>query len=130
MTACGKKRCPVVLVVEDDAFLRFASASELTSEGFEALEAGSADEALAMLDSNPDIHAVFTDITMPGSMNGIALANHVSRLQPQLYILITSGEMPPSAQPMPQFSDFVPKPYALTQIAALIRARIPAHLLS
>jgi CheY-like chemotaxis protein len=119
------KRSPVVLVVEDDDLLRLASACELTAEGFETVVARSADEALDVLHRQRDVDAVFTDVQMPGSMNGLALAKQVRQMQPQLYVLITSGDTAPSER-LPDNADFVPKPYVLPKVAELLRRRIVA----
>ena len=68
-------RRPVVLVVEDDEFLLRMNAAEMIGDaGFNVVEAGNADEAIAILEARPDIHVVFTDIQMPGSMDGLKLA--------------------------------------------------------
>jgi CheY-like chemotaxis protein len=64
----------VVLVVEDDAIVRMDTVSIIGEAGFEAIEAGNADEAIVLLEARADIKVVFTDIEMPGSMNGLKLA--------------------------------------------------------
>jgi two-component system, response regulator PdtaR len=115
---------PLVLVVEDDDFLRFASSFELKERGFKTLVARSADEAVAILDEFEAIDAVFTDISMPGSMNGVALAHHVRKKQPQAYVLVTSGDEPSMHQPLPENSHFIPKPYTLPDVAAMIRDNV------
>lgn len=65
---------PKVLVVEDEALLLFSISDELQDAGFEDLEAVDAQQALALLEQNPDVQAIFTDINMPGSMDGLALS--------------------------------------------------------
>jgi two-component system, response regulator PdtaR len=124
MMAHEENRCPLVLVVEDDDLLRFASSYELAENGFHTLVARSADEAVALLNEFEAIDALFTDISMPGSMNGVALAHHVLKKLPQTYVVITSGEQPPANQALPENSRFVPKPYALPAIAAMIREHV------
>jgi DNA-binding NtrC family response regulator len=64
----------IVLVVEDDAIQRWFAVSMVEAAGFEAIEAGNADEAVRILESRKDIRIVFTDINMPGSMDGMKLA--------------------------------------------------------
>ena len=124
MIASAENNAPLVLVVEDDDLLRLTSSLELVASGFRIIEARSADEALLILESTGTIDAIFTDISMPGSMNGLGLAHHVRRKKPWVYVLITSGDpMLPEAA-IPDQSDFVPKPYALTSIAELLRRRI------
>ena len=116
-----ENRRPLVLVVEDDDLLRFVSSYELTECGFKTLVARSAEEAVAILDEFQAIDALFTDISMPGSMNGVALAHHVRAKQPQAYVLVTSGDAPPCHPGLPENSHFIPKPYTLPDVAALIR---------
>jgi two-component system, response regulator PdtaR len=69
--------CPVVLVVEDEVFIRFDVADMLREDGFEVIEASNAQEALEALQSGCQIDLVFSDIQMPGAMNGMGLAGHV-----------------------------------------------------
>jgi CheY-like chemotaxis protein len=115
---------PLVLVVEDDDLLRLTSSLELAASGFRTVEARTADEAVAILDADNGIDAIFTDICMPGSMNGLALARLVRRKKPHAYVLITSGDRVPDQESMPDHSDFVPKPYALSHIAEMIHAQL------
>jgi CheY-like chemotaxis protein len=68
---------PVVLIVEDEFLLRKNAAGIIEDDGFEVVEAGNADEAIAILETRPDIRVVFTDIQMPGSMDGLKLAHYV-----------------------------------------------------
>ena len=124
MKPVAEHRTPLVLVVEDDDLLRLTSSLELAANGFRTVEARSADEAVAILEEYSNIDAIFTDVSMPGSMNGLALAHHVRQKKPETYVLITSGDLLPAEQPIPAHSDFVPKPYALTRIAAMIRHHI------
>lgn len=121
MIAREENDCPLVLIVEDDDFLRFASSHELAESGFRTLVARTADEAVAILNEFEAIDALFTDISMPGSMNGVALAHHVREKQPGACVLITSGDEPPPDPAMPENSHFIPKPYTLPDVAAMIR---------
>ena len=127
MIATEENDTPLVLVVEDDDLLRLTSSLELAESGFRTVEARTADEALAILDQCSKVDALFTDISMPGSMNGLALAHHVRRKQPEAYVLITSGDDLPEEAPIPDHSDFVPKPYAMPEIAEMIRAQVCAR---
>jgi two-component system, response regulator PdtaR len=124
MIANKEHRCPLVLVVEDDNLLRLVSSYELTECGFKTLVVRSADEAMAILNEFEAIDALFTDIAMPGSMNGVALAHLVRAKQPQAYLLITSGDAPPSDAGLPENSHFIPKPYTLPDVAAMIRDNV------
>lgn len=82
---------PVVLVVEDDFLLRMDAVDMVRAAGFEAVEAGNADEAISILEARPNIHVVFTDIQMPGSMDGLKLAKFVRDRWPPIKIVATSG---------------------------------------
>jgi CheY-like chemotaxis protein len=82
---------PVVLVVEDDHLLRLDAADMIEAAGFEVVGAANADEAIAILESRNDIMVVFTDIQMPGSMDGLKLARAVRGRWPPIKIVTTSG---------------------------------------
>jgi DNA-binding NtrC family response regulator len=124
MIVRNENRSPLVLVVEDDDLLRFASSYELAESGFKTLVARTADEAVAILNEFEAIDALFTDISMPGNMNGVDLAHHVREKQPQAYVLITSGDDPPADPGLPENSHFIPKPYTLPDVAAMIREHV------
>jgi len=82
---------PVVLVVEDEVLLRMDAAEVIQSAGFDVLEARSADEAISILEQRNDIRLIFTDINMPGSMDGVKLAHFVKNRWPPIKIIATSG---------------------------------------
>jgi len=84
---------PVVLIVEDEPLLRILAAEVVEDAGFIALEASDADEAVALLESRPDISLLFTDISMPGSMDGLKLAHAVRNRWPPIKILVVSGQI-------------------------------------
>ncbi|MBZ9676359.1 response regulator [Mesorhizobium sp. ES1-1] len=109
-----------VLVVEDEAFLLFAIADELREMGFEVLEASNADQAIAVLERRQDIAILFTDIDMPGSMDGLRLSVAVRDRWPPVKIIITSGKRQPAREAMPSGGVFLPKPYAPEAVAATI----------
>lgn len=87
-----------VLVVEDDGLIRMSVVDELESAGFKVIEAGNADEAITAIEGNPDIDAVFTDIDMPGSMDGLMLAKLLHQSRPDIAILLTSGYLKDSEE--------------------------------
>ena len=115
---------PTVLVVEDDALIRLSVVDALMDVGVEVYEAASAAEALLLLRREKDFALIFTDIDMPGAMNGIGLAQTVSEQWPSMRILITSGMNQPSEDVLPSGATFIPKPYMLDHIAQNIRARL------
>ncbi|UVK46496.1 response regulator [Mesorhizobium sp. AR07] len=109
-----------VLVVEDEAFLLFAIADELREAGYQVLEASNADQAIGLLESRQDISILFTDIDMPGSMDGLRLSAAVRDRWPPVKIIITSGKRQPAQDAMPSGGVFLPKPYAPAAVAATI----------
>jgi len=84
---------PVVLIVEDESLLRISAAEMIADAGYDVVEAGSADEAIAILEARADIHIVFTDIQMPGSMDGLKLARFVRDRWPPIKLVATSGHV-------------------------------------
>lgn len=108
--AAGNKMKPILLVVEDEMLVRMDFADLAQAAGFETVEASSADEAIGVLHSRDDIRVVFTDIRMPGTMDGIALAHYVRDRWPPTIIVICSGNEPPSAEALPREARFVSKP--------------------
>ena len=106
----------IVLVVEDEALVRMNSADMIRELGFEVIEATDADHAVSLLESNPDIRIVFTDIQMPGSMDGLRLAAVVRDRWPPIALLITSGQLNPPSTDLPEGAQFIPKPYFPAQL--------------
>ena len=112
---------PVVLIVEDDVLLRMDAVEMIGYAGFDVVEAGNADEAIAILEARPDIHVVFTDIQMPGSMDGLKLARFVRGRWPPIKIVATSGFVSVGEDDLPEGSRFLTKPYRPAQIVATLR---------
>ncbi|WP_456685334.1 response regulator [Bradyrhizobium sp. P5_C11_2] len=111
----------VVLVVEDEALVRRMAVDILEDEGFTVIEAATADEAWAVLEARDDIAILFTDVEMPGSMNGLDLANRVAGRWPRICLVLTSGRVRLSNQAMPDRGRFVPKPYYPNQLLRAFR---------
>lgn len=111
----------VIMVVEDEALVRMAIADHLAAEGYEVLEAGNADQAIAMLVKIPEIRMVFTDIDMPGSMDGLKLAAAVRNRWPPIKIIVTSGHHGVAVEDLPVEARFMPKPYSPDAVAAAFR---------
>jgi CheY-like chemotaxis protein len=112
---------PIVLIVEDELLLRLDSAETIEEAGFEVVQAGNADEAIAILKARPDIHVVFTDIQMPGSMHGLKLARFVRDRWPPIKIVATSGRVAVGNGDLPDGGVFLPKPYRAAEIIATLR---------
>ena len=125
MNSAGARR-PIILIVEDDFFLRVHAAEMIQDAGFDIVEAGNADEAIAILEARPDIHVVFTDIRMPGSMDGLKLARFVRGRWPPIKIVATSGNSVVRDGDLPEGGVFLPKPYTFDTIAATLREMVGA----
>lgn len=111
----------VILVVEDEPLVRMFLADALDEAGFKVFEAVSADEAITLLQARPDIQAVVTDIEMPGSMNGIGLAQAVRERWPGIGLAVTSGRVRPGPDDLPEDVVFLAKPYLLDTVITVIR---------
>jgi CheY-like chemotaxis protein len=112
---------PVILIVEDEFLLRLDSAETIESAGFEVIQAANADEAIAILKARSDIHVVFPDIQMPGSMDGLKLARFVRDRRPPIKIMATSGRVIVGDDDLPDGSVFLPKPYRGAEVVATLR---------
>ena len=110
-------RRQVVLAVEDEPLILMLAIEMIRDAGFEPLWASNADEAIRILESRDDIRIVFTDINMPGSMDGIKLAQAVRGRWPPISIIVTSGFSGGDLKLLPEGSQFIPKPYDADQIS-------------
>jgi CheY-like chemotaxis protein len=115
---------PVVLIVEDELLLRTNAVEMIEAAGFEAVEAANADEAIEILESRRDITVVFTDIQMPGSMDGLKLARAVRGRWPPIKIVATSGRVNVAETDLPDGGRFLLKPYSPHQITRVLRELI------
>ena len=110
---------PKVLVVEDEPILRFLISDVLANDhGLTVVEAESGDVALHALEENADIACVFTDVRMPGMLDGIALTRRLKQERPSIKVLVTSGHLRSAAEI--DHVPFVAKPYNLEQVAKMI----------
>ncbi|HEY0626983.1 MAG TPA: response regulator [Allosphingosinicella sp.] len=119
-----------VLIVEDEAFTRMAAVDTVTDLGFESFEAGDAAEALDVLEEHPQVNILFTDINMPGTMDGLALAQLVHEVRPEVELIITSGAQTLAEEDIPDHGAFLPKPYAPDQLAALLQDGVRSRSIS
>lgn len=111
---------PVVLVVEDEPLILMNAVDLVTDAGFAAIEATNADEAVRALEGRGDVRVVFTDIDMPGSMDGLKLARAVRRRWPQVQFIVVSGHINAAQDDLPIGSFFFVKPYRPSQIASAL----------
>ena len=107
---------PLILIVEDDPLIRWSGAETLEDAGFAVLEAANADDALTLLETHSLVTVLFTDIDMPGKLDGLDLARIAAHRWPYIHIIVASGRNEPRAPQMPDNGRFISKPYMPDQI--------------
>src|SRR6202011_627139 len=113
-----------ILVVEDEMLLRMRAVDMVEDAGFTAVEAVNADDALAVLESRSDIELLFTDIQMPGSMDGLKLAFAVHERWPAIKIILVSGQLKLTDADKPADSRFFGKPLDAKEMIAAMQDMI------
>jgi CheY-like chemotaxis protein len=114
----------VVLVVEDEMLLRMRAVDMVEDAGYTSVEAVDAEEAVAILEARSDIALLFTDIQMPGSMDGLGLARAVHERWPPIKIILVSGQLKPANTEIPADSRFFGKPLEAKIMIALMQSMI------
>jgi CheY-like chemotaxis protein len=109
-----------VLIVEDEPLIRMGAISPIQDAGFIVYEAANADEAISLLERHREIRLIFTDIHMPGSMDGLKLAHYVRGRWPPVKIIVTSGQIKARGEDLPTGAVFIGKPYRSEDIALKI----------
>ena len=117
-----------VLVVEDEPITRMDVVEQLEEGGFRVFEAPNADKAIKILEENPAISVLFTDVDMPGSMDGLKLAAAVRDRWPPIKIVVASGLRKINMDALPDNSRFFSKPYNVNEIAATMRHMVQRPL--
>jgi len=112
---------PLVLVVEDEPFVRALAVEVLEEEGFEVIEAPSADYAMSVLRSRDDVAVLFTDVEMPGQLNGLDLARAAKTMFPQILVIVVSGKLSPGFSGAAPEARYMPKPYRMAEVIQIIR---------
>jgi CheY-like chemotaxis protein len=107
-----------ILVVEDEPLIRFSAVNLVTSAGFLAVEAANADEAIVILQKRSDIRLVFTDVQMPGTMDGIKLCHYVRDRWPPVKLLVVSGQANIAELQLPRGARFLFKPYSNSSVVS------------
>jgi len=120
--AQGTVKRPVVLVVEDEPLIRLMAMDLIEDGGFDVVSVADAGEAVVILEKRLDIRIVFTDIDMPGGMDGIRLAALVRERWPPIEIVVTSSHMHITQAQMPARGVFMSKPYDGAELVALLRS--------
>lgn len=124
MSTSASKSRPIVLVVEDDPLLRMLAVEVVEEAGYTPIEARDADEAVVLPESRADIVLLFTDIDMPGSMDGLKLAHAVRNRWPPIKILVVSGKQQLQTCDLPSNSCFFGKPYRTAALVEELRSII------
>jgi two-component system, response regulator PdtaR len=101
----------LILIVEDDALVRLSGVGIFVDAGFRMIEAVNGDEALAFLEAISDVRVLFTDVDMPGTIDGLALARQVHHRWPHVGIIVASGKSAPQTHELPTGARFHRKPY-------------------
>jgi CheY-like chemotaxis protein len=112
----------LVLVVEDEPLIRLNAVSLLEKAGFDTVEAASAEKAIALLEARSDIRIVFTDINLPGGMDGLRLAHAIRRRWPPIELVLTSGHVQVRGEDMPERGHFLSKPYGGPELVETVRS--------
>ncbi|WP_218775988.1 response regulator [Sphingomonas sp. TZW2008] len=114
--------CPTVLIVEDEPLVRMHGCDLLESAGFDVIEAQTADEALDLLERHGHVRLLFSDVDMPGSMDGLELARRVHLRWPKIGLLMTSGHHRLTPEMIPDHGRFIAKPWRENNVLAEMRA--------
>ncbi len=113
-----------LLIVEDEMLIRMIAVDALEEHGFAILEAGDAREALGILERSPEIALIFTDINMPGDIDGLDLAEEVARRWPDIEIIVTSGGVRLGSAQIPDSGKFLAKPYSMAHLIDLVQKQL------
>jgi CheY-like chemotaxis protein len=115
----------IILVVDDELLIRMEAVAAFEDEGFEVLEAEHAVGALSHLHTRAhDVVALFTDIQMPGELDGVALVHEARRCWPWIHLLVASGHVSPAADTLPSRARFLSKPYRSAEAIRHVREMI------
>ena len=115
---------PTILVVEDEPLVRFTAADYIADAGWRPIEADNAAEAMAILDNHPQTRVLFTDINLPGAINGLQLAAFVHQEYPNIELIVTSGRHRLSDDELPDDGTFLPKPYLERDLVRVLSQKL------
>lgn len=111
-----------ILIVEDDELLREVVVEALAETRYTVLSASNGPQALDMIDAHEEIDVIFSDVSMPLGVSGIDLAHALRARKPHLRFILASGYAKSQLPPMPEGVQFLPKPYRVLQLLALLDA--------
>jgi two-component system chemotaxis response regulator CheY len=115
-----------ILLVEDDQTIRELAAMMLDGDGYRVLSAGTANEALALLERHHDVDLIFSDVQMPGC-DGMTMVRELRRSLVTIPALLTSGMKNPDTATLPAHTGFLSKPYSHAGLLAALQRLQPAH---
>ncbi|WP_280519141.1 response regulator [Shinella curvata] len=116
-----KLRPPIALVVDDEPLILMDTSDMISDEGYAVLEASSADEALAFLERHSSLQLLFTDVQMPGRLNGLDLARQVEERWPHIQVIVASGACRPGPDDLPSNVSFIAKPISAGLVREVLR---------
>ncbi len=122
-----KRPPPEVLIVEDEPITRMVAADAISDTGLQIREAGDAKEALQVLDNHSDVGILFTDIDMPGPIDGLGLAEQVHEDRPDVELIVTSGATTVEDSDLPDNGTFLPKPYRTTRLVEVVKQKLASR---
>ena len=126
MTTQPEAPAPYALVVDDDGLIRMDVVDILTEAGFRTFEAETGDKAITLLEREQEcIVLLFSDVQMPGSRNGFALARETAERWPHISIVIASGNLKPGPGDMPDGGRFIGKPFSAETVHAHVKEILP-----
>jgi DNA-binding NtrC family response regulator len=114
-------RLPAILVVEDETILRIHALDIVKEAGFVPIEAANADDAIEILEKRSDVALMITDVHMPGSMDGITLANAVQKRWPPVKVVVVSGHEAVDENDLPEGAKFFGKPFETAELISHLR---------
>lgn len=112
-------KSPIVLVAEDEAMVRQLSVDELEYAGYRVIEAADAGQALAILEAGVRVDVLFTDVNMPGEIDGMGLVRVVHQRWPDVGLIVTSGQVEIDDDDLPD-GHFIRKPYQLSAMSRMV----------
>ncbi|MCM2450106.1 response regulator [Agrobacterium vitis] len=114
---------PIALVVDDEPLILMNTSDMISDEGFAVVEATTADQAYAFLDKHSSLQLLFTDVQMPGELDGFGLARVVAERWPHICVVIASGAAVPGPDVIPDNATFITKPFTAALVHQVLRER-------